>query len=175
MPRSRLYKIYKFIYHLSNLNRVEFVKRLRGRYFSGLMVSAGKGLRVSDMVRINNPGMVSVGNDCYLGTGVELTAWNERITIGNHVMIAAGVKMITRKHGFDDLEKPMKQQGYSQNAITIEDNVWIGFNAIILPGVTIGTGSIVGAGAVVSKDVEPYSIVGGVPARLIRKRMPEET
>lgn len=174
MPRSKLHWVYRQIYHLSNWNRLEFIKRLRGKYFSALMASAGKNLRVSDKVRINDPDNVTVGDNCYLGTGVELTAWSERITLGNNVMVAAGVRMITRKHGFNDLERPMKEQGYTQNSITIENDVWIGFNAVILPGVTIGSGSIVGAGAVVTKNVEPFTIIGGVPAKVIRKRSPLE-
>jgi acetyltransferase-like isoleucine patch superfamily enzyme len=82
--------------------------------------------------------------------------------------------MITRKHGFGDIERPMSEQQYTSAPIIIEDDVWVGFQAIILPGVTIGRSSIVGAGAVVTRDVEPHSIVGGVPARLLRKRLAEK-
>ncbi|MCA9936785.1 MAG: hypothetical protein KC415_22775 [Anaerolineales bacterium] len=78
--------------------------------------------------------------------------------------------MITRKHGFADVQRPISEQGYTNAPIVIEDDVWIGFQAVILPGVTVGKGSIIGAGAVVTKDVPPYSIMGGVPARLIRQR-----
>jgi maltose O-acetyltransferase len=131
-------------------------------------------LRVSQGVRINNPALVSVGDDVYLGDGVQLYPWNERIVIGSNVLIAAGARLITRKHGFADVDRPMSDQGYNNAPIVIEDDVWIGFQAVILPGVTVGRGSIVGAGAVVTRDVEPYTIVGGVPARLIRHRLPQE-
>lgn len=173
MPHSRLRWLYRSIYRLSSLRRLDFVKRLRGRYYSGLLANAGTNLKIAQGVRINNPPMVSVGDHCYLGDSVQLYAWNEHITIGNHVLIAAGVRMITRKHGFADVELPMSEQGYDNAPIVIGDDVWIGFQAVILSGVTIGQGSIVGAGAVVTKDVEPHSIVGGVPARLIRKRTPK--
>jgi acetyltransferase-like isoleucine patch superfamily enzyme len=78
--------------------------------------------------------------------------------------------MITRKHGFSDVDKPMSHQGYTNAPIVIEDDVWVGFQAVILPGVTIGHGSIVGAGAVVTKDVEPYTVVVGIPARPLKRR-----
>jgi maltose O-acetyltransferase len=175
MASGRLSWLFRSIHRLSNWKRWDVFKALRGWYFSRLIASAGQNLRASSNVRLNNPGMVSIGNDCYLGSGVQLYPWNAPIVIGNHVLIAAGVRMITRKHGFEDVERPISAQGYVNAPITIEDDVWIGFQAIILPGVTIGKGSIVGAGAVVSKDVEPQTIVGGVPARPIRKRRRTES
>jgi maltose O-acetyltransferase len=78
--------------------------------------------------------------------------------------------MITRKHGFARTDVTISDQGYTHAPIKIEDDVWVGFQAIILPGVTIGRGSIVGAGAVVTKDVPPYTVVVGVPARPLRQR-----
>jgi maltose O-acetyltransferase len=150
------------------------VKRLRGWYYRGLLAGAGANLRVAQGVRINNPGLVSTGDNCYLGDGVQIYAWNEHVSLGNNVLVAAGARMITRKHGFADMEQPMSEQGYTNAPIVVEDDVWIGFQAVILPGVTLGRGSIVGATAVVTRDVEPYSIVGGVPARLIRKRSGRE-
>jgi acetyltransferase-like isoleucine patch superfamily enzyme len=173
MPDPRLRPLHRLIHRLAAWPRLDAVKRLRGWYYSGLLAAAGDDLRVAQGVRINNPAMVSVGDNCYLGDGVQFYPWNERIVIGNNVLIAAGVRMITRKHGFADLDRPMSDQGYTNAPIHIEDDVWIGFGAIILPGVTVGRGAIVGAGAVVTRDVTPYTIVGGVPARLIRRRQPE--
>lgn len=160
----------RLVYRLSNWRRWDGVKRLRGRYYSRLLATAGEGLRIGCDVRIYRPEMVRVGSGCYLGDGVQLYPWNAPISLGNNVLVAAGARMITRKHGFAELDRPMAEQGYSNAPIVIEDDVWIGFQAVILPGVTIGKGSIVGAGAVVTRDVEPGSIVAGVPARLIRLR-----
>lgn len=162
--------LHQFIHRLSNWPRWDIIKKVRGWHHRALMQRAGKNLRLGENTRLANPVNIVVGDNCYLGDGVQLYAWKERITIGNQVLIAAGARMITRKHGFADVDLPMAEQGYTHAPIVIEDDVWIGFNAIILPGVTIGKGSIVGAGAVVTKSIEPYSIVGGVPARLIRKR-----
>ena len=92
-------------------------------------------------------------------------------SIGNDVMIAPNVSILNRAHEFRSVDISMVDQGVSEllNPI-IEDDVWIGRNAIILPGIKIGKGSIIGAGAVVSKNVEQFAIVGGVPAKLIRYR-----
>jgi len=169
---AKLRGLHRFLYRLSSWRRLEPMKRLRGWHYRALLAQAGENLRIAEGVVINNPGMVSVGDNCYLGSGVQFYPWNAPITLGDNVLIAAGARLITRKHGFADIDLPMAEQGYNNAPIVIEDDVWIGFGAVILPGVTIGRGSIVGASAVVTKDVAPCSIVGGVPARLIRKRTP---
>jgi acetyltransferase-like isoleucine patch superfamily enzyme len=170
MSRLKLYWVNRLIYHLRNLPSFELVKRLRGWHYSALLGQAGTNLRVDAGVRIYNPRLVFIGDHCYLGAGVRLYAWNERITIGSHVLTSADVLIITRNHNFGALDVPIASQGYTDAPIAVEDDVWIGFRAIILAGVTIGRGSVVAANAVVTKDVEPYSIVGGVPARVIGKR-----
>lgn len=172
MSRSRLYPFHRFLHRLSNWKRWERIKQVRGWHYQGLLAQAGHDLRVAAGVKVTDPDNVRVGDNCYLGENVELYAWGEQITLGNNVLVAAGVRMITRKHGFAEIDIPMGEQGYTQAPITIEDDVWIGFQAIILPGVTVGGGSIVGANAVVTKDVDRYTVVGGVPARLIRARRP---
>lgn len=168
---QKLFRFFHLIWHrLGKIPRLDAVKRLRGWHYGYLLGSAGKNLRIGELVRINNAPLVEIGDNCYLGDGVQLYAWNEHIRIGNNVLLAAGARMITRKHGFADVQRPISEQGYTNAPIVIEDDVWIGFQAVILPGVTVGKGSIIGAGAVVTKDVPPYSIMGGVPARLIRQR-----
>lgn len=92
------------------------------------------------------------------------------ITIGNNVIIGPRITCIAENHNFEDLRKPIKEQGVLRKGISISDNVWIGANVTVLDGVKIGEGAVIAAGAVVNKDVEPFSIVGGVPARLIRYR-----
>jgi acetyltransferase-like isoleucine patch superfamily enzyme len=149
------------------------MKRLRGWHYRALLARAGENLRIAESVTINNPGMVAVGDNCYLGAGAQLYPWDAPIELGNNVLAAAWVRMITASHVFDTVELPIAKQGYAVAPIVVHDDVWIGFGAVILPGVTIGRGSIVGAGAVVTGDVAPYSVVGGVPARLIRKRSPK--
>ena len=86
-------------------------------------------------------------------------------------MMGTDVTIITRNHRFDRTDIPMMEQGFEEERpVYIGNDVWIGDRALILPGVHIGDGSIIAAGAVVTKDVPPYSIVAGVPARKIRDR-----
>jgi acetyltransferase-like isoleucine patch superfamily enzyme len=93
-----------------------------------------------------------------------------RVKCGDGVRIASHVTIVGFTHNFDDTTRPIWRQGVSEEGITIEDDVWIGANAVILDGVTVGEGSVIAAGAVVSKDVPPMSVVAGVPARVVRKR-----
>jgi acetyltransferase-like isoleucine patch superfamily enzyme len=92
------------------------------------------------------------------------------LTIGNDVLIGPNVVIVTSQHQWDDPTLPIVAQGHREAPVRIGDDVWIGGNAVVTPGVTIGTGSVVGAGAVVTADVPPYTIVGGVPARVIGHR-----
>lgn len=91
------------------------------------------------------------------------------VIIGNHVNLAQGITVTALNHNFEDSNKRIDEQGVSTNQVVIEDDVWIGANAVILPGVTIGHHSVVAAGAVVTKDVPPHSLVAGVPAKIIKK------
>lgn len=114
---------------------------------------------------------VRVGSNTYIGHRISLGGANS-ISIGNECMIANNVTIIDNDHGSSRIDIPMREQGFVSAPVRIEDDCWIGTNAIILKGVTVGAHSIVAAGAVVRTDVEPYSVVGGVPARLLKKRLP---
>ena len=91
------------------------------------------------------------------------------VSIGSHVNLAQGITVTALNHNFSDTTKRIDEQGISTNPVTIEDDVWIGANAVILPGVTIGRHAVVAAGAVVTTDVLENTVVGGVPARIIKK------
>ncbi len=85
-------------------------------------------------------------------------------------MMAPEVAIIATNHNYDRIDIPMNQQGEINKTIEIGDDCWLGYRSIICAGVKIGKGSIVAAGAVVTKDVPPYSIVGGIPAKVIKTR-----
>jgi len=91
------------------------------------------------------------------------------VTIGSHVNLAQGITVTALNHNFENSKKRIDEQGVSTSAVVIEDDIWIGANAVILPGVTIGHHSVVAAGAVVTKDVPPHSLVAGVPAKVIKQ------
>ncbi len=114
------------------------------------------------------PSSVELGDNSGIGTNARI---NGKVIIGNDVMMGANVSIFSRNHKFSDTNIPMNKQGFSEELpVIIGDDVWIGANVIILPGVKIGSGSIIGAGAVVTKDVEEYTVVGGNPATLLKKR-----
>jgi len=112
--------------------------------------------------------LISIGNR----SGIGVDAWiRADIIIGNDVMMGPRCTIYGRYHRFDRTDIPMNRQGMgAYDPIYIEDDVWIGACVIILKGVSIGKGAIIAAGSVVTKDVKPYSIVAGNPARLIRHR-----
>ncbi|MEW6270142.1 MAG: acyltransferase [Thermodesulfobacteriota bacterium] len=92
------------------------------------------------------------------------------LTIGDDVLIGPHVVIVTSQHHWTDPSLPIVQQGHLPAPVVIGDDVWIGANAVITPGVTVATGTVVGAGSVVTRSTEPYTIVAGVPARPIGER-----
>ncbi len=106
---------------------------------------------------------VAVNHYCFIGVRGE-------ISIGNNVIFGPRVTVLSENHNFDRLDTPIKHQGETRYTTVIEDDVWLGANAIVMPGVRIAMGTIVASGAVVTKDTEPQTIVAGVPAKLIKKR-----
>lgn len=117
---------------------------------------------------------ITIGNNVSIGDDCHITAIN-RIQIGNNVLFGKKITVTDNNHGetiADHLRlSPSKRPLYSKGEVIIEDRVWIGDKATILAGVKIGENSIVGANALVTKDVPPNSVVGGVPARLIKKSL----
>ncbi|GAB4338036.1 MAG: hypothetical protein Kow0089_09690 [Desulfobulbaceae bacterium] len=111
-------------------------------------------------------GFIHIGKNCSVGQGAILYG-NGGLRIGNDVMIAGQSFIVASHHIFSDSQKPMNTQGFSAAGISIKDNVWIGAGAKILDGVTIGEGAIIGANAVVNRDVAPRQRVAGVPAKPI--------
>lgn len=91
------------------------------------------------------------------------------ITIEDDVLLGSGIHFYVSNHRYDDVNKPIFYQGhYDSKPILVKRGAWIGANAIILPGITVGENSVVGAGSIVTKDVNPHTIVGGNPARVIK-------
>ena len=129
--------------------------------------SLGRQSVIESYCCINNAvGDVVIGDDTRVGIHNTIIG---PVTIGSHVNLAQGITVTALNHNFDDSDKRIDEQGVSTSQVVIGDDVWIGANAVVLPGVTIGTHSIVAAGAVVTKDVPPHSLVAGIPAKLIKQ------
>ena len=91
------------------------------------------------------------------------------VTIGSHVNLAQGITVTALNHNFEAPERRIDEQGVSTQQVTIGDDIWIGANAVVLPGVTVGNHCVIAAGAVVTKDVPSHSLVAGVPAKIIKQ------
>lgn len=163
--------------------------RMRELYYQQLLARIpthiGSGFRERHLRR---RGAV-IGHDCFIGAGVHMVA-PERLEladrgsispgaildargglrIGEATMVGIRAVVLTSSHRFERLDVPMRDQGLDYAPVSIGDDVWIGANVVLLPGVNVGSGSIVAAGSVVTADVGEREIVGGVPARRIGSR-----
>ena len=126
---------------------------------------------VQENVLINaNRGFVSIGHGSWIGP-CSVISGNGGVDIGKNVMIASHCAINTVSHNYCRTDIPMRDQGLNCEPVLIGDDVWIGIGAIILQGIQIGRGSIIGAGAVVTRDIPPYSIAMGTPARVTGSRL----
>ena len=108
-----------------------------------------------------------IGDDCLIGE-FNVIRGQGGVRIGNRVYTSPMVQLVAVNHVFDDPSRPFIDQGITAEGITVEDDVWIGSGAVITDGVTVGKGAVVAAGSVVTRDVPPHTVVGGVPARVLR-------
>lgn len=139
-----------------------FFRRLCGKL---ILSKCGKKVNIEKNADFSHKS--TIGNNSGIGINAKLGI----VHIGNNVMMAPECVIITSNHKFDRLDIPMCEQGAEPDKpVYIEDDVWIGYRVTILPGVKIGKGAIVGAGAIVTKDVPENAIVGGNPARVIKYR-----
>ena len=121
-------------------------------------------------VYAHDGGKILIGNNFIINSNSQLGASFGKISIGNDCAIAPNCVLRASNHTFDDSDVPFMKQGHTYGEIIIEDDVWIASNCVITANTKIGKSSIVGAGSIVTKNVEPYSIMAGVPAKLIKKR-----
>lgn len=169
---------------------------VQGEFRYGVGCSIGEGANIM----IKSRAALLLGNDCYVGRYTELgpggqisigtdTSIQDRcillgdVTVGRHCLLAPNVMISSGNHHFDlhpswlirDQDRYVRQDAQLSAAdskpVVIEDDCWLGINAVVMRGVTVGKGAIVGAGSVVVRDVTPYTVVGGVPAKEIKKRL----
>lgn len=142
---------------------------LRAVLYRPFFKSFGEGVVIHDNVTIKYPSEITIGNNTQIGTG-SFIAGKGGLNIGADVMIGAGSKIVTTTHNATRTDIPMREQGLSSKPVKIGNDVWFGFNAIVLQGSVIGNGCILAAGAVVSGDFPEKSVIGGVPAKIIKMR-----
>ena len=146
--------------------RMPLAGKLRAAWARKILEECGKNVNVEKNAFFTPD--LKIGNQSGLGINCELYG---PITIGDNVMMGPDVVIYTSGHAHDRIDIPMNRQGNTEAMpVTIGNDVWIGRRVMIMPGVNIGDGCIIAAGAVVTKDVPPYSIAGGVPAKVVKKR-----
>ena len=159
-------KIYQFLFIILGKKTPEKMRKLRNFLVRKYIKSAGEDINIGRYTYIHKNTVI--GNSSGIGRGCEV---NNGVTIGNNVMIGPDVLIYTQNHNMSNPDEPMSHQGFKAiEPVIIEDNVWIGARVCILPGVTIGEGSVIGACAVVSKSIPPYSVAVGNPARVVKNR-----
>lgn len=152
----------------------------RRKIFRSMIESCGEHVSVPNEFRLFG-NKLRVGNRVVLGEGFLFMCLNAPIILGDNTTLGPQVTMITGDHRIDVVGKYMNEVGEADKLpendrpIVIEGDAWIGANTTILKGVTVGEGAVIAAGALVNKDVPPYAVVGGVPAKVLRYRFEGET
>lgn len=167
-------KISPLIY-IKRLQNLTVGKKVKIHKNVSLKNQKGK-ITIKDGVTLNeNVYLNATKGDIFIDEGSEINIYSildatGGISIGKDVLMGHGVKLISYSHYFSNTNQTIKSQGISKDKITIEDNVWIGANSVILSGVKISKGSVIGAGSIVTKDTEPNSINFGVPCKKYKDR-----
>ena len=161
---------YLFLRHLPASTSVfggKFWRLLRYWNARLMLKKCGKNVNIEHGAMIGSGKQIEIGDN----SGIGIDCIVPRAVIGKNVMMGPQVIVVGQNHEHSRTDIPMIQQGMTApDPIRIEDDVWIGYRAILMPGITIGRGSIIGAGAVVTKDVPEFAIVGGVPAKVLKMR-----
>jgi maltose O-acetyltransferase len=168
---------YLFLYYIL-LNKlphssVPFIglpcERLKEFFAKRIFMRCGNNVNIGKGARFGNGKYIQIGNNSGIGINSKVP---NNIIIGEDVMMGPNVTIYGSNHMFDRTDIPMQMQGMKEYPpVVVEDDVWIGSHVIIMPGLLIKRGSIIGAGAVVTKNFPEYSIVGGNPAKLIKSRI----
>jgi acetyltransferase-like isoleucine patch superfamily enzyme len=143
--------------------------RLKSQFMRWRGARVGRGVKIWRDVWVDDYRKLTIGDDVSIGKSAMLQCIGG-VSIGHRVMIAHGSQIISAGHHIPQPGEPMRTSGLEIAPVVIEDDAWIGAGAIVLPGVTVGTGAVVAAGAVVTKSVQPNTIVGGIPAVVIHHR-----
>ena len=167
--RYRVFALHQFLLPAgSEISRADAVRI--GKHF---------GMGTSCRIYCHDPekgSSISIGDNVALNDNVMINAdCGGRIVIGNDVLISPNVVIRAANHRYEAGDSPIRQQGHAADVIRIGDDVWIGANAVVLAGVTIGRGAVIGAGSVVTRDIAEYTVAAGVPARPVGTRGSDRT
>ena len=145
---------------------------LRNRFYRHHLAQVGRNFSTMSGVKIFEPSSVTIGDDVGINIGVIIDPMEGgRIEIGNSIGIGPYCVLRSADHGFSDPNVTFRKQPHVGGTIVIEDDVWLGSHVVVTRNVRIGRGSVIGAHSVVTKDIPPYSIAMGVPARVVKNRL----
>lgn len=142
-------------------------KTIRRLLVKGMVDKCGKNVNIEHGAFLASGKGIEIGDNSGLGLNCRVAG---PLVIGNDVMMAPGVMIFTQNHETADTSIPMRLQTAPKKKVVIGNDVWIGANALIMPGVKVGNGCIIAAGAIVTRDVPDYAVVGGNPAKIIKFR-----
>jgi acetyltransferase-like isoleucine patch superfamily enzyme len=178
MRKKIMFKFQRFVKYIISLKKanIKIGEKVKIYKTAKIEIRYGGSIIINDNTEILDGVLIlTYGGDINIGKNCSINPYtiiygHGNTKIGDNVLIAGGCMIIPSNHIYKRIDIPINQQGNKSLGIVIEDDVWIGHGCTILDGVTVGNGAIIGAGSVVTKDVEPYSIVAGVPAKIIGSR-----
>jgi len=150
---------------------VEFRRNVEIRVHGASVVTIGSKVRIDRGVRVlaANSAHIDIQNGVRIGLYTVLNG-GDSITIGKKALVSGFVYLQTSMHGYAARDKAVQDQGYDHAPVYLGDDAWLGTHVVVLPGVTIGQGGVVGSNAVVTKNVDAYQVVAGIPAKSIKER-----
>lgn len=161
--KKKLKKIALLIYKLRNINSIKSVRQF---YIKSQLKSCGNGVFFQKYTVLENPQCIIIGNNVGIGSFVHI--WGKgSVSIGDNVLVGSHTAIVSETH---DYTQKVMYNTHICRPVVIENNVWIGAHCVIMPGVTIKTGSVIGAGSIVTANTEPDGIYVGVPAKRLKNR-----
>lgn len=169
--RAVCYKLYRYFgMHLPSSVNSKISQTIRYRLVKGCVAQCGRNVNIEHGAQFDQG--LHIGDNS--GVGVNCSCYGD-VHIGDNVMMGPECILLPHSHAYDRLDIPMCEQGFQESKpIWIGNDVWIGTRVIIMPGIQVGDHCILGAGAVVTKNVPDYAVVGGCPARILRMRNEEK-
>jgi acetyltransferase-like isoleucine patch superfamily enzyme len=157
--------------HLIIGNNVEFRRNIELRVHGTSKIQLHNNIRIDRGVRIlaANKANINIQDGTRIGLYTVLNG-GDSISIGKKALISGFVYLQTSMHGFKNKQISVQEQGYNHKPVVLENDTWLGTHVVIMPGVTVGTGSVVGSNSVVTKTVLPYKVMGGIPAIELKNR-----
>jgi acetyltransferase-like isoleucine patch superfamily enzyme len=147
--------------------------KARNLFLPSILGGMGEKNNIQAGIRLTNPKKFCIGSNCEIAQGVFITAGGG-VRLGDWVGIGPDAKIWSVNHRFSDPDTPWILQGWDYKEVIIEDDVWVGANAFVMPGVHVGKGAIISACTVVSKSVPPYAVMSGNPGRVVGWRKKPE-